>query len=806
MEPEVYARRDGDAYVGLFRITNLEDESIHFNRVQVSFLYDDPEKAGIPGKPQKIAWSLKPRVSVEHSFTLPVKDVPRDAFGFGVHYHGITDSNLLVRADVYFEVRTPGRVVPLDDPEVVSALNDIASRGILRDPSIISLDWLQNALTAPKDCDNPWARMDNPRTQPDEIMGRIMGSITLMGGETDVPPEVISEGVRCTAEMEGNPPEGYVCQLTDEVEWVCIPARIINARKGDVILSPGGNGAIGGLLRQLNPPQVYSHSGIMVTNHYRIRHSTGSEDWLIDASGTEGIEPPEKLKYVWPGTVEQTVEEAFNGSEMVSPEGRRYRIRAFSNETRWVGTMTVVDPLVVKPDPLVEAEIPQVREQLHRVAESAKEINGHYRFYCYTDAGIFFDDYYRAPDRGSEWWASNTYPTVCSSMIWAAIKRLGEPKLHLEGAGDFTRPSDLEPSDIEAGAEVDSRTRDGLYYYREEERRNAGNWLYNYLYNMAYKEAGPLGTLFTDAPDDIANQMCNTFAFDWSGEDESGEHAKDSDRWKDPGPGHAVSPDDILKWDAPSLVRGELYGLYGYFERLIYRPARLERRRVSRLVRISRDATLRGTVLYRGSPVGGAVVTVAGRETVTGDDGTFGLTVPAGTYRVEAGKLVDGWYMSAHQDVNLTAGEEESITLILEEPDEMFREVTVRGEMFIVDDESWPWDDETARRTVFMTGIRVGPFDTHAERSQIERMGGEVRVELYLEFDWRPDSSIDISYEARLYEGTTEDTTDLEDTVTGTINVPRDRTERLTIGLVNRGFGGGDTADITLSITNDRQP
>lgn len=572
----------------------------------------------------------------------------------------------------------------------------------------------------------------------------------------------------------------------------------------------GGNGPIGGLLKQLAPSQVYSHSGIMINNYYRLKHSTASEDWLEDSAGSDGFDP-DKLKYAWPGTIEQSVVEAFNGSVLNDPDGltdedgniKRYTIKGFSNETKYSENIGLVDPRVVKPDPLVEAELPQVREILHQVAESAKQINGHYRFYCYTNADIFFDDIYRAPDRGGSWWASNTRPTVCSSMIWASVKRLEDPQVMLEGPGFFTQPSDLESTDV--GAQVDFRTQDGLYYYTEDERRVAGNWLYNYFYNLAYEEAGFFGRLFTDAPDDLASQMCNTFAFDWSGEDETGNHAKDSDRWENPRDGRAVSPDNIKDyWDAPALDGDVIRGVYGYSERLLYRPARLEFRRVSRWVRVRPDATLRGRVLHGGNPIGGAVVKAAGRERLTNSSGEFDLTIPAGSYRVEAGKLINGWFMSTHQDITLGEGEDRSITLILQEPDEMYREVTVRGSMYIVDDE---WGtDETATRNVFMAGIRIGPFSTHAERSQTEKMGGEVRVEMRLKFDWQLDASVSVWYQVKLFEGTSEETDDLEDTETGTINVPKDRTLPLTLRLVNTEFDGGDTADINLQISNDRQP
>jgi hypothetical protein len=329
--------------------------------------------------------------------------------------------------------------------------------------------------------------------------------------------------------------------------------------------------------------------------------------------------------------------------------------------------------------------------------------------------------------------------------------------------------------------------------------------MYNYFYDLAYEEAGFLGRLLTDAPDDLASQICNTFAFDWSGEDENGNHAKDSDRWENPGDGRAVSPDNIKNyWDAPTLEGDTIRGLYGYSEKLLYRPARLEYRRVSRWVRVEREATVKGRVLHRGNPVAGTVVKAAGRERLTNSSGEFELTIPAGSFRLEAGKLINGWFMSTHVDFTLAAGEERFIVLTLQEPDEMHREVTVRGSMYIVDDE-WG-SDETATRNVFMSGIRVGPFGTHAERSQTEKMGGEVRVEMRLRFDWQLNASVNVWYEVKLFEGTSEETDDLEDTETGTINVPKDATVPLTLRLVNTEFDGGDTADISLQISNDRQP
>ena len=62
--------------------------------------------------------------------------------------------------------------------------------------------------------------------------------------------------------------------------------------------------------------------------------------------------------------------------------------------------------------------------------------------------------------------------------------------------------------------------------------------------------------------DDVANQVCNAFNSDWRETE-----AKDSDQWKQQQPAYAISPENILRWDAP---------LYGYAEPLVYATPRYE--------------------------------------------------------------------------------------------------------------------------------------------------------------------------------------------------------------------------------------
>ena len=75
------------------------------------------------------------------------------------------------------------------------------------------------------------------------------------------------EGCECDLyDLPSEIPENWVCMATGELEFRRVPGRFKNAKQGDIILSPGGDGMVAKLLRQVDPPQIYSHSGIMSKN------------------------------------------------------------------------------------------------------------------------------------------------------------------------------------------------------------------------------------------------------------------------------------------------------------------------------------------------------------------------------------------------------------------------------------------------------------------------------------------------------------------------------------------------------------
>jgi hypothetical protein len=113
----------------------------------------------------------------------------------------------------------------------------------------------------------------------------------------------------------------------------------------------------------------------------------------------------------------------------------------------------------------------------------------------------------------------------------------------------------------------------------------------------------------------------------------------------------------------------------------------------------------------------------------------------------------------------------------------------------IVDDENWPESDKTRTFTIRQTA-RLDPWHRQVSLSQFnECVGGEVRVEIDLRLQLANDNTtVRISGEARLYEGTSCNTRDREDAESLDGEIPPGRSSR-TINLRNSGAGGGDKAD-----------
>lgn len=644
---------------------------------------------------------------------------------------------------------------------------------------------------------------------------RILPEMHVMSGTVPPPPRPgpVREGQFCdpgnlTEEVHSEAEErDLVCQLTNEgPREYAMPARFMNARKGDIILSPGGGGAIARLLQQVTPPQIYSHTGIMTRNYDEITHSTAKESWLTDQKtdhifeeleGGDGIRP-EAMKYLWPGVVRQSVDAAVHGEDFVSPQGKTYSIGSFSPHA--IGAthndvFEIVPPLVVKPDPFQET--PPVRSSLHAAAIEARTGAGtpdettksHYRFFGYTDPVSVL-----TPSESGAGWANGTYGTVCSSFVWDSHKKLGH---HLESDTSNVMTEDLEESDTAQGAQArPGNNPDGLYLYTAAERRAAAQWLYDYVYYIAMDEAGPVVDFFNDAADDNANQFVNTFVSD----DAEG---KDSDDWKQTRDAVAVSPSDILFWDPPS--KG---GLYGFAEPLQYREPRVESYTPSRWKKVFTRGNVQGKVTYQGQPVGGASVEVYdGKNTFTASDGSYTLEgVGFGNYTLKAQKLMQvGSVSMLTTAASMLRVNEPEVTanLELQDPPERYRMVKLFVDFYGVDDEYWPASDEIKDPGPEQYELELGPDRTVNSKHLTYKWGGELRVEYKITCRLLADNDVEVEVQSWLYEGTSESSTEIDGTRSTTFRVGRGSTEGLTLKTENDNEGG-DWAELAITAKNTR--
>jgi hypothetical protein len=485
------------------------------------------------------------------------------------------------------------------------------------------------------------------------IGSRLDGELPKPVTEADLTPEgqgilgVICQEGDCLDEQPLCPADPRItCQLIADKskkswvrDWVKLPWRIVNAKKGDLIMSPGGSGGvIGGLLSQLRPPQHYTHMGIMTRNQLEVRHCTSSEDWLKDHPNghiiLDGPRPsdgfqPDALRYGWPGTITQSIDAAYQASLddkfagaaiKDTASGKDYVINALGFEPTMVNVelddtkparWETLFALVVKPCQETDA----VREALHRIADAAIAIRGHYRFYAYTNAAISEDPKYfgppmfeaQVPDPNDPCkplvQVDKTIPIVCSTFIWAAVQRANathpvpqvvldcyqreksEDPMNLNCRSDFPRHPEL-------GMPDPAPTHNGLYFYKEVERAAAGEKLYEYLTSMVRTEIAtavpdivkklgggliywgwviswlemgmPIGAIATalgislvetnllvEWLTDMPDDVANQVANAFAS-DYCDTDAKDSDNWRRPGDGYSVSPDNIINsWSAP---------------------------------------------------------------------------------------------------------------------------------------------------------------------------------------------------------------------------------------------------------------
>jgi hypothetical protein len=743
-------------------VENVEDQAVHLTFRRIQPMLDDSSLPPLPK--EAVNLEIPAKASRTVTVTVPVSKLPKEATGFAVHFGG-TALGKPTRVSAYFDIPSRRKLKFVHiSPEIEALLGHLVRHKLVSNPNVIDIHELEE-LAARDVLEMP--SQGSPLWRLHGIRPRFkLGPITVKQASS------VIEGAECDPDnLPDEVPQDFFCQATTETRWQPMPGRFLNARRGDIVLSPTGDTLIGSLLREVNPPQLHSHSGIMTRNYDQITHSTASEARLMaypvgsifgKPAPSDGHRP-DVLKYLWPGVITQTVENAIHGEEFTDPDpfsfGKKYEIAGFDPNKMKVDmgvSEVLVFPFVVKPDPLTETS--EIRQKLHQVADwaLAQTGKGHYRFYCYTDPTIGATT--PAPPSPSAW-ATGSLPTVCSSFIWLAVRQSGAL---MEGV-------DIEPQDVTLGAERAAGSQDGLYLYRAEERLAAGELMYYMLSQMVNEKLNDegifaeIGGWFADMADDVANQILNTFAIDWSDTE-----AKDSEAWRNTVDASAVSPDNLIFWDSPAAQ-----GLYGFFEPLVYRPPRYEKVTVHRWRKVATRGTLTGTVLFDNQPVAQANLQIYdGKFTHSDGSGRFSLLdVPEGSYVLKASKVRDdgmylsaelpddGMYLSAELPVTIRGGETTDVTISLSLPDDMYRQAEIDINMSARDWEfgaaGYPWDSKN-----FFRILRVGPYDTH-EETITNIVADDVHGRAIIKADWNLDKSITITLIGRMYEGSW-DVDDLE--------------------------------------------
>jgi thiol-disulfide isomerase/thioredoxin len=817
VESDEHLQQSGPSWTGNYTITNLEDEPIQFTSRHVTYHACDPDSAPISLPADPLSLEVPGQQSVALQLEVPTGHISLDICGVEVSLTGQGLPGQSTHASAYFAVRrNPVMAHSVDDQALRQLLNQIAADGLVVDPLHITDEELyrlarEDRISWPPDPLQPVPTVK----QAKRVSVNSGGGCGMTPCEPDPGNPNKCIGKPCVS-GDTPPRPGLSCQVTGN--WCVAPPHIANARKGDAILS-AECGMIGGLLRMVG--QKYSHSGIMTRNYYQITHSTAAEDRYKDnMEGLEGSDGFDEmaLRYGWPGVITQSVHDAFNGAYIADPSGKDYFLDGFNADpARCEDDTDLVWPKVVKPPP---GAPPSVREQLRIAADQALTVNGHYRWYAYSDATIVYDPAYHAPAVFPPWpppdvppwwpdpfehgrWAAGTVPTICSQLVWYSLKLAGAV---LEGPN-------LEESDVKLGAERDSLTQDGLYLYTESDRRKAAYWLHKKLYDTAYGIAGWFGEFLLDAADNISNQFCNCMGSDGCSIEDN-----DSEAWKFPGVGRAVSPSNILFWDGPDTG-----GVYGHSEPLVYRGGDYV---AETTWQVSEGVgTFAGRVLDRGSTVPNASVEIAGLELFTDTNGEFrDEMIPAGTYEVVASKLIGGLFMSVRQEVTIKSGETTTVDLILKPPPAYIRRVVVDGWMYLVDHETWPWDNETGLFTYYEAHT-IDPFVRDATINIERCVGDEVRGELTFRLHLREDDNMTVEVyrthqdgedaHAWLYEGTDCETDDLEAWAWWYTDVPGHPHDHFDLPagvefnliyyLENPEIGSPDSADFDFIIRNEQQ-
>ncbi len=176
--------------------------------------------------------------------------------------------------------------------------------------------------------------------------------------------------------------------------------------------------------------------------------------------------------------------------------------------------------------------------------------------------------------------------------------------------------------------------------------------------------------------------------------------------------------------------------------------------------------------------------------------------IPLGNYRIKSSKVIDGVLHSAEMVLNLNV-EERVVDIHLQPPADQYR----IAQIFI---DFWGSDEETFGSNAILDPgpeyfeLELGPDRVINSISRTYHWGGEVRVEYLVTVRLLVNNTIDVDIQGTLYEGTSEDTRDLDGRGSITFQAGVGQTSGATLTITNTDEDAGDAGVLSISVKNVR--
>jgi len=430
-----------------------------------------------------------------------------------------------------------------------------------------------------------------------------------------------------------------------------------------------------------------------------------------------------------------------------------------------------------------------------------------------------------------------TVPVVCSSLPWLAVQnfnaRQNEIHVTLDSlpAGDrLDLPGCFRRVQADPAGDLTIGVPDGLYNFAQADRSNAASSFHDGLrkqvlaamadawdtishviaiaenisiaviatygvleqailaaqnsiavlatiLQISNSAATALLDLFTKMPDHVANQICNTFAFD-NAEDHT------SNNWQQPGDGVGVGPDDIAWFWRPTtqVIQGggktELHGIYGQNRRVALQQPGWGAAPKCEWTFSPGIGEFIATVALKsnGFPIPDALVVVACNEGYTNEQGIWEKSLPAGSYWATA-----SWqdpqtddFLRVSQLVIIEYGQVASYPFELDPPPVDFREVdiAVSGDVVI----GSIWASGTPVDIAFSESFLLGPRGDPANPGDTSGLTGSTGGQ----HNYKPDRTAGVSVSGNLLE---------HGFVNGTASASLNKPDNTEIGRKTFNFG-----------------